>query len=93
MLRAGFLRGEQQLRLVKVNREVFGRNPTGDLELENWRYATQRVCQSWESKGQLSVIAMIGRIMGCGDRAKRFSVEKEECLALLNLLGGEDADS
>lgn len=30
--------------------------------------------------------------MGCGDRAKRFSVAKEDGLALLDLLG-EDADS
>lgn len=37
------------------------------FQLENWRYATQPVCQSCESRGQLSVTAMIGGIMGCGD--------------------------
>ncbi len=36
---------------------------------------------------------MIGRIMGCGDRAKGFSVAKEDGLALLDLLGEEDVDS
>lgn len=40
------------------------------------------VCQSWESKGQLSVIAIIGGIMGYGDRAKGLSVTKEDGLAL-----------
>lgn len=63
------------------------------FQLENWRYATQPVCQSWESKGQLSEIAMIGWIMGCGDRAKRFTVAKEDSLALLDLRGEEDVDT
>lgn len=62
------------------------------FQLENWRYATQPVCQSWESKGQLSVMAMIGGIMGCGDRANGFSVTKKESLALVGLLGEEVAD-
>lgn len=48
------------------------------------------MCQSWESKGQLSVIAMIGRIMGCGDRAKGFSVVKDDGLALSDPLGEGD---
>lgn len=52
LLNAGFLRGEQQLSLVKVNQEVFGRSPSGDFQLENWRYATQPVYQGQKSKGQ-----------------------------------------
>lgn len=48
------------------------------------------MCQSWESKGQLSVIAMIEGIMACSDRAKRFSVAKEDSLVLLDLHGEED---
>lgn len=51
------------------------------------------MCQSWESKGQLSVIAMIEGIMACSDRAKRFSVAKEDSLVLLDLHGEEDVDS
>lgn len=51
------------------------------------------VCQSWESKGQSSVIAMMGGIMGCGDRAKGFSVAREDGLNLLDPLGEREVDS
>lgn len=52
-----------------------------------------RACQSWESKGQLSVIAMMGGIMGYSDRAKVFSVAREDGLTLLDPLGEREVDS
>lgn len=48
------------------------------------------MCQSWESKGQLSVIAMIGGIMGCGDRAKWVSVVREDGLTFWDPQEEED---
>lgn len=62
---------------------------SGRFQQENWRYAAQPVCQSLESKGQLSVIAMIGGIMGCSHRAKWFNVVHEDGLTLLDPLEEE----
>lgn len=51
------------------------------------------MCQSLESKDQLSVIVMIGGIMGRGDRAKGFSVAHEDGLTLLDPLGEDKVGS
>lgn len=51
------------------------------------------MCQSLESKDQLSVIVMIGGIMGYGDRAKGFSVAYEDGLTLLEPLGEDKVGS
>lgn len=67
---AGFLRGEQRFGLVKVNRGGVWRASNWRYQLENWRYATQPVCQSWVPRGQLNFIAMMGGIMGRGDEAR-----------------------
>lgn len=58
----------------------------GDMQLNP-------VCPSWESKGQSSVIAMMGGIMGCCDRAKGFSVAREDGLTLLDPLEEREVES
>lgn len=88
MLRAGFLRAEQQLRPVKVNCEALGTDPSGDF-FEKFKAVLANLhATAGNGKGRTSVISAIGRIRKNGDRTEGCGIVHVDELTLSGSLCG-----